>query len=291
MSSPMPRPMSHAKVTIVSVAFNSTAVIGQMLASCPEDCPKIIVDNASVDHETLASIANGHGAKVIRHTANQGFGRACNAGAAAADTPFLLFLNPDAQLKPDTVDAFLASAAAHPDASAFNPRILNRNGKLHLRRKSRLDPTLPTLKGPQGGSDIVIPTLSGAAIFVSHKNFQSIGGFDPAIFLYHEDDDLAHRLQDIGVLRLSDAAIITHLEGHGSERTPEGAAFKAYHMARSRAYVFAKHGRPLPKLGTLFQSLMQFFSPDVLLSKRKRAKYVGFAKGALSAFKDGGRTP
>lgn len=289
MPSPMSRPMSQSVVTIITVAYNSTAVVGKMLASCPADCPKIIVDNASTDPAALIEIADKYGAKVIRNVINQGFGRACNIGAAAADTPYLLFLNPDAQVKHDTVEAFLDSATRHPEASAFNPRILNRKGKLHMRRKSRLNPGLPKLSGPQDGTDIVIPTLSGAAIFVSHANFYAVGGFDPKIFLYHEDDDLAQRLQDIGPLRLSDAAVVAHLEGHGNERSPESAAFKAYHMARSRAYVFAKHKRPLPLIGTLLQSLFQFLSPDVLLSKRKRAKYVGFAKGAISAFKDGGR--
>ena len=136
--------------------------------------------------------------------------------------------------------------------------------------------------------DQQIATLHGSCILVARELFERVGGFDPGIFLYHEDDDLALRLAKHGPLMQSRAAIVQHLQGRSSARSPENARFKAYHMARSRAYAYAKHGHTTAARDTLRQGLWGLLSPLNLLSSRKRAKAAGFLRGALSAMKDGG---
>ena len=37
--------------------------------------------------------------------------------------------------------------------------------------------------------------LSGLALLVRKRDFDAVGGFDPEIFLYCEDDDLSPRLE------------------------------------------------------------------------------------------------
>ena len=279
--------MLNRKVTIITVTYNSLDVVPQMLSSLPAQTPVVLVDNASTDTDGLRALADRHGANLLLNEQNRGFGPACNQGAVQAETEFLLFLNPDAALEPGALEALVEAAETYPDTSAFNPRIMDRKGKQSFRRGSKIKPK-ERLKGPTPSADCELPVLVGSAIFCRKALFDRIGGFDPKIFMYHEDDDLALRLRDHGPLMYCHAAQIVHLSGHGSPRSPATAAFKAYYSARSRAYVLGKYGHPRPMLNTLTAALLRVIGPDTLFNKRRRAKNIGYLKGALSALKDGG---
>ncbi|MEM6303258.1 MAG: glycosyltransferase family 2 protein [Pseudomonadota bacterium] len=283
----MPDP---ADITIITVCHNSMAVLPTMLDSVPQGVPVIWVDNASTETDSLQALARERGVRLILNAENTGFGRACNFGAAQAQTQYLLFLNPDAALQEGALEELIAAAERHPQASGFNPRILNSKGQQSFRRGSKIRPA-ERLKGPVPASDMEVPVLSGSAIFCRRADFEAIGGFDPAIFMYHEDDDLSLRLRARGPLIYCHAAKVVHLSGHGSPRSPQVAAFKAYHSARSRAYTLEKYGHPRPRLNTLFAGLGRALGPDTLLSKRRRAKNLGYLKGAWAAWRAADLTP
>lgn len=270
-------------VTIVTVCYNSMAVLPDMLASVPEGVPVVLVDNASTDGGELAACAERHGARRVRNEVNRGFGVACNQGAALATSEFLLFLNPDATLAPDTLDALIAAAARYPEASAMNPRIAEADGGEYFKRSSHLMPRSEKMPRGWPPEDREISVLSGAALFVRRADFEKVGGFDPAIFLYHEDDDLGRRLRDqCGPLMFIRAALVRHLGGRSSVRSPEVAALKAWHMGRSRVYAARKHGRRFAFGSAALQSVLQLASPLNLLSKRKRAKNWSFLRGVFA---------
>jgi N-acetylglucosaminyl-diphospho-decaprenol L-rhamnosyltransferase len=63
-------------VTIVTVAYNSMAVLPNMLKSIPKET--VIVDNASRDSEKLKYLANNSNATLILNEKNKDFGSACN---------------------------------------------------------------------------------------------------------------------------------------------------------------------------------------------------------------------
>jgi N-acetylglucosaminyl-diphospho-decaprenol L-rhamnosyltransferase len=277
----------RARVTLVTVSYNSARVLGGLLDSVPPGVPVVVVDNGGSDD--TADVAAHHGARLRRLDQNHGFGRGCNAAAELADTEFLFFVNPDARLDPGCVEALVAFADAHPDASAANPRIVKPNGKTEFKRRSILVPRAQWLShGPPDG-DAPILMLLGGAIFVRRLAFEAIGGFDPAIFLYHEDDDLSVRLrQRCGPVWFVPGAQVRHMAGHSSGRSPEVAAFKGYHMARSRIYALAKHGGRWGWLRTFANALGGLLMPHNLFSTRRRAKHLGQLRGAWSALGDGG---
>ena len=139
-----------------------------------------------------------HGARVIETGENLGFGTACNRGAEVADTPFVLFLNPDARLLPETLTALLTDAEAHPEAAAFGPCIMDADGTVELPRARTLLDDGPAMMAEVPKAACAVDFLSGACLLVRHGAFQAIGGFDEAIFLYLEDDDLCLRLRAAG---------------------------------------------------------------------------------------------
>lgn len=279
-------PTPEHRVTIVTVAYNSLAVLPGMLASVPDEVACIIVDNASDDHIALAELAAAHGAHLIRNDDNRGFGTACNIGAAQAQTEFLLFLNPDARLQDGAIGALVACADANPAAVAFNPAISEANGKPYFKRGSVLLPKAQKLPPGWPERDREVPVLTGAAFFVRRTAFEATGGFDPEIFLYHEDDDLALRLRaDSGPLMFVRGARVIHDAGNSTVRSPKSAAFKAFHMGRSRVYATRKHHLPGAGRKALLAALLQLASPLTLLSKRKRAKHMAFLRGVLTTLR------
>ncbi len=307
----------HLRVTVVSVCFNSAAVIGAMLDSLPSGTPAVLVDNGSgglsaggsgarsdggdmvaagvapdrgVPQDqvaALAALAMRHGARLIRNAANRGFGPACNQGAALADTEFLLFLNPDARLDPGALEALVAAADRNPRAVAMNPRIVDGRGRPYFKHRSVLLARREWRARGWPPADSTVPVLSGAVFFVRRADFEAVGGFDPMIFLYHEDDDLSLRLAARqGSLLFVRDAVARHLEGRSSSRNPAVAALKAWHMGRSRVYAARKHGRPFPFARAFARALSQLLSPVAWISARKRAKHRAFLRGVVS-----GRVP
>lgn len=85
----------------------------------------LIVDDASTD-DSLEVVARlcPH-ARVLRLERNAGPGAARNAGAAAASHDLILFQDNDVRLEADTVALLFEDLAAHPEALAVAPRVLD----------------------------------------------------------------------------------------------------------------------------------------------------------------------
>lgn len=275
------------RTTVVSVAYNSANVIGDMLSSLPTGTPTRVVDNASTDtiEETVGAFP---GCELIVQTTNEGFGRACNVGAAGVETEFVLFLNPDARLLPDALEKLEAFADGKPQFGAANPLIRNAGGRARLKMSSPLP--LPDMPRPPLDAAGQMPVLSGGVLFVRRAAFEMVAGFDPAIFLYHEDHELSLRLARAGfTLWHVPQAEAVHAAGTGAARSTKMAAWKGYQMARSRVYVLEQAAPGTGFRRTFWPALAGLLGPTNLLSRRRRAKYLGQIKGALSARHDGGR--
>ncbi|WP_245602933.1 glycosyltransferase family 2 protein [Leisingera methylohalidivorans] len=271
-------------MTIITVTYNSSAVVESLLRSIPSPVPCILVDNASQDAEDTRALAAAYGALFIENPKNTGFGPACNQGAAQADTEFLFFVNPDAELFEDTLVHLLAAADAHPKASAFNTRIVKGDGSLFFKRRSKLIPKSLWLDRDAAKQDGEVPVLSGGALLVRKSAFEHVGGFDPKIFLFHEDDDLSLRLKaECGPLRYVYGAQVRHLLGHSTERSAKTAALKAWYMGQSRVYGARKHGLPFGFLRALGEASLQLISPLNLVSARKRSKNWYYFRAILSS--------
>ncbi len=268
-------------ITIISVAYNSMSVMPGMVDSLPAGTPLIIVDNGPDDG--LRDWAKARGVECRVPGDNLGFGRGCNLGAEGVETPFLLFLNPDARLQTHTLRELRAAAERHPLAVAFGAALQDADGHISYKHRTRLAPhdafapkALPT-------QDTVVPALSGAALMVRRAAFAAVDGFDPAIFLYYEDDDLSLRLRaEQGQLVFVPSAIATHFSGKSSAASAALSRFKGYHWARSRIYTAHKHGLPAPWLAGLRNALWQIIGPKAWRSAERRAEGWGRLKGVWS---------
>ncbi|SFJ75182.1 glycosyltransferase family 2 protein [Jannaschia pohangensis] len=278
------------RVTIVTVAYNSSEVLRDLIASVPPSADLAIVDNGSHDIEALRVLCDRPGVRLIENGENLGFGTACNVGAQGSTRDFLFFLNPDARLRPDTLDRLCAAADRYPDASAFNPLIREPDGSTFFRRRSVLLPRSRWMPRGAPTEDREITLLSGAAIFARRSAFEAIGGFDEDIFLFHEDDDISLRLEARGPLMFIRDAVVIHGGGSTSGDRAEVAAFKARLMGQSRVQTTIKHGIPFARVRNLADAGLQAMNVMVLFSRRKRAKNWAFLRGVWDETFSRGKT-
>lgn len=277
--------MLSEATTIVTVSYNSAAVLGAMLASARGQAGVVVVDNGGADG--VEALALSQGAASVRLARNEGFGRGCNAGAAQAGGEFLFFVNPDVVLAEGCVDALEQAARRLPGFVAANPLVRDGRGRVTFKTTSVLLPK-GGARRPVPVAETGVPVLTGCALFVRRDAFWQVGGFDPAIFLYHEDHDLALRLARLGGLWWVPAAEVRHVAGTGAPRSAAVARLKGYHMARSRGYAMHKHGRSLPYARTLAGAVLGLLAPHNLLDGRRRSRVMGQIAGAVSAFRDRG---
>ena len=233
-----------SRVTAVTVTYRSSAVIAECLRSVARAKSVVVVDNASDDDSVRVARTASPSARILANTINQGFGRANNQGAALAETEFVLLINPDAQLDPDALEQLVAAADRYPTAAIVAPAILNGDGtrivshNVGLFDQSRISgkARLP----PDG--DICAEFLSGAVLMARTAAFREVGGFDPNIFLYFEDDDLCLKLRHAGYALVQvPTAAARHKGGLSSPPTDEILRRKFWHLSWSRLYLEAKH--------------------------------------------------
>ncbi|CAM5766025.1 glycosyltransferase family 2 protein [Bosea minatitlanensis] len=274
--------MPAAAITAIVVSYDSAEVLPACLdALAREGVPAIVVDNASADDSR--GIAERRGARLLANARNEGYGRANNRGVAAAATPYVLIVNPDLELKPGAAAALLAAAERYPDAGMLAPRIVEPSGRVFLQPRSLLSPPHLNRSGamtiPEG--DACLPFLSGACLLVRRALFLALGGFDPAIFLFYEDDDLCRRMRDAGhALVHVDGAEARHGRGRSSAPSPRRRFKARWHLAWSERYVAQKYGLPGPAALRTLENLAKAAGYGLLLNREKMSAHAGSAAGA-----------
>jgi len=233
------------RVSAVTVTHHSAAVIGACLRSVAPAGQIIVVDNASADQTRDIVRREAPTATLIENAVGLGFGNGCNCGIRVAGREFLLMINPDAELEPGALDALVAAADRYPKAGIIGPTILNPDGTVEPSHDDGLFERRPRGAEVPPEGDLCAAYLSGAVLLVRKTALDEVGGFDPAIFLYYEDDDLCYRFRAKGwsLVRIA-AARVRHVGGGSIGSGWDRLWEKFWHMSWSRLYIEEKyHGR------------------------------------------------
>lgn len=201
----------------------------------------IVVDNASED-DSVESIRKKYPEiTLIENKINIGFGAANNLGLEKSSGRFILFLNPDTIVRPNTFSTMIKFFEENSDAGMAGCKILNPDGSLQLpcRRsfpgpwtsftkltglstlfpKSRLFAKY-NLTYLDENETYEVDAISGAFMMLRREVYEKIGGFDPIFFMYGEDLDLCYRTQKEGykVYYVHSTEII-HYKGESTKRS------------------------------------------------------------------------
>ena len=205
----------------------------------------MVADDASTD-DSVEFLRRQFPEVLVLALPKRGFGAACNAGVAAAETEAAVLLNNDVVTTPDFLDPLLAGLS-QPDVFAVGCKFLNPDGSLtdalgnrtsgrwdrgllyihHETRAERLQSTCPQLY-PNGG---------GMAF--RRDKWAALGGFDPLFRpLYWEDVDIGYRAWGRGWRVLFEpASVVYHDQGSTMARLHRPAHIEL--MSAKNAVLFA----------------------------------------------------
>ncbi|MFG0315685.1 MAG: glycosyltransferase family 2 protein, partial [Planctomycetota bacterium JB042] len=159
----------------------------------------ILVDNGSEDGSCALMRRRFPEVRTIENARNEGFARACNAGARAASAPVVVFLNNDMRVDGAWLRELVG--ALDGDVRCAASKILSWDGKRVNYAGGGMnfhgigiqlgldDPDLAAWDEP---ADTLF--ACGGAMAIDRELFLEAGGFDEGFFAYYEDVDLGWRL-------------------------------------------------------------------------------------------------
>ncbi|MFN5422725.1 MAG: glycosyltransferase family 2 protein [bacterium] len=263
------------------------------------DIEVIVVDNHSNDGRVQQFISMHPQVRFILQDTNPGFAQACNKGASVATNQWLLFLNPDTILPPDTLKLLLAKANDQPTWKLIGIRQFNDHGKdTHphglflkwwniwppMRSLERLVKGREFSKYYLSSASVSYPDwISGSFVLIRQDDFQELGGWDERFWMYCEDMDLSKRAAMKGWSRVMYNEIsCIHSHGGSSRINHETAAITKSAVIRSTFIYLNKHLHGLGRLiakATLFKITLLELLISFPFSKKKRLMAVRFLSG------------
>ena len=265
-------------VTRNTRALTCAAVRSVYAAPQPLAKEIIVVDNGSEDDTPQQLPREFPQVKYIRSEKNLGFARANNLGAQQATGEFLVLLNSDARVQPETLGTGIAWMRSHPDCGVAGAQLLNPDGSrqnsianfpslaTELINKSLLRRLFPRRfpgKEHQLNSPLEVESLIGAFLLIRRETWTHLGGFDERFFFFLEETDFCLQAQRHGwkVMHLPQLQV-WHERGRSAAQWP-GAARIEYWRSR---YQFFRKNRPLLARGVLRCGLGARLAADSLAS-------------------------
>jgi GT2 family glycosyltransferase len=255
-------------VDVVVVSYNSRDTLrGCVEALSREDAVNVIVvDNASPDN-SLAAVEDLP-ITAIPLQSNRGFAYGCNVGWRRGGSTYVLFLNPDARIDPESLRRLAQVLDDDPRVGIVGPRILDEQGTLEY-AMWRLPGVSSTYAqalclrrvwpGAHWTGEVVREAeryevsgpaewLSGACLLVRRSLLKLLEGFDEGFFMYCEDKDLCRRAwkewKEESTVQFEPAGEAVHLGGGGASG-PRGELLPVLAASRMR---YAQHADSGPDL-------------------------------------------
>ena len=206
------------RVDVVVVTYRSSDTVADAIGPLTGlDWVNVIaVDNASGDG--TVDLLRTLPIQTLALEDNGGFAHGCNVGWRAGSSPYVLFLNPDAQIGPEALAKLVEELDRDERIGAVAPRIEEPDGSLDysLRRFPRIRsgfaqalflhrvfPDAPWVDEvirdrAEYEHPHTVEWVSGACFAARRSVLEQIGGMDESFFHYSEDIDLCARVWQAG---------------------------------------------------------------------------------------------
>lgn len=235
-------------VTVTIVNWNRGALLDRCLASVLAAkgvaLEVVVVDNASDDDSRAIVRERFASVRLLCNDRNLGFARAQNQAIAVAGGRYVLALNNDATVHPDTIAHLVRVLDENPDAAvcgcpdarqvtlrgaragAFRsfpslPGTIAENVWAVVRPPARrVDALARTLRADAAWRDrrtLEVAWVIGAVLLLRRSALDAVGSFDEGFFLFGEEVDLCRRLRTAGwKVLFAPGTQIEHVGGAGS---------------------------------------------------------------------------
>ena len=239
--------VENPKVSIIIPVYNQIHYTYACLVSLLEntqgyDYEIIIADDVSTD--ATKEIDNFvSGLVIARNATNQGFLKNCNNAAKKARGEYIFFLNNDTTVEKDWLSPLIKLLESDKGIGMVGSKLIYPDGRLQEAggiiwsdgsgwNYGRCDdPNKPEYNYVRD-----VDYISGAAIMLSRKLWEDIGGFDeryaPA---YCEDSDLAFEVRKRGLrVVYQPLSVVVHFEGVSNGTDVNGTGLKRYQVENNK---------------------------------------------------------
>lgn len=252
-------------VSIIIVNFNTKQLTLDCISSILKSKTKyhyeiILVDNASSDGSVEAIHSEFPEVSVIANKQNVGFSKANNQGMKVASGRYILLLNSDTVIEPNTLEIMIRFMDSNPRVGASGCKLILPDGSLDDACKRGFPTPLASFYYAFGFSKLFpnhpkynqyklthldpdeiheVDCLVGAFMMVRREVIEQIGGLDEEFFMYGEDIDWCYRIKQAGwkIVYYPKTTVI-HYKGASSRRKP----FKIiYEFHRAMVLFHRKH--------------------------------------------------
>jgi N-acetylglucosaminyl-diphospho-decaprenol L-rhamnosyltransferase len=252
------------------VNYNTSLLLDEMFYSLRnsnyEDVLRyLIVDNASSDDSVQKLRSKFPVALLLTNNKNVGFGRANNQLIDHISGEYVLLLNTDAFVAPDTILKTIEFMKTHPDCGVLGVRLIGRDGE--LQPSCRYFPTPLNVFLSRTGLSMFFPRVRyiddmnwdhasvrecdwvpGCYYLIRHEVIDQVGLFDPRYFLYYEEVDHCKRVREAGwkVVYYPHTSVV-HVGGESAKSAGElsssGRQLSALQIESELLYFRKHHGR------------------------------------------------
>jgi GT2 family glycosyltransferase len=231
--------------SIIIVSYNTSKLTVACLESlrlAHGDKEIFVVDNASTDHSVEAIRKQFPEVILITNSQNRGFGAANNQALNICTGRYILFLNPDTTVKPETLQRASEFMDSNQHVGLAGAKMLNPDGTLQESVSYRY-PGEKFTSGETANLQGNIACVLGAFMIARKELITAIGGFDEDFFLYGEEQDLAWRVREKGFsIGYIDNAEVFHWRGQSEINTSYAAIIEK--KIKAEYLFYSKHYKP-----------------------------------------------
>jgi GT2 family glycosyltransferase len=282
-------------ISIITINYNQLQYTCELLESIRKshyyNKEIIVVDNGSKENPEATLREKFPEVKVIVSKENLGFAGGNNLGITASKGKYLLFLNNDTEVTPDTFHPLVELFETTRDAGAASPKILYHNSGDTIQYVGCSNINLYTGRNRREGFKAkdrgqfdmlrVTELAHGAAMMVPKNVIEKVGQMPEIFFLYYEELDWCESIKNAGYnIYVVPQSKVYHKE---SMSVGKNSTLKTYYMTRSRLLFMRRNTTGLVKLSWILFFI--FFSiPKNSLAyafKREGAHLKAFWKASL----------
>jgi N-acetylglucosaminyl-diphospho-decaprenol L-rhamnosyltransferase len=279
------------RVTVIIVNFNTAHLLPPMFAALDAatgdlDLQCIIIDNASRDASVELIRRDYPQHHLIVNPVNVGFGRANNQALPFVEGRYVLLLNTDAFVAPDTLRKTIEYLEANPRCGVLGVRLVGRDGT--MQPCCRYSPTPLNSFLRRTGMEKIFPSVAmaddlnwdhasvrrcdwvpGCYYLVRKETIDQVGLFDPRYFLYFEEVDHCRAVKRAGwdVVFYPDTTVV-HIGGESARSeatlTEAGRQIDVLQIESELLYFRKNYGR----IGVWADVLLGNLGEAIVLAKQ-----------------------
>jgi GT2 family glycosyltransferase len=302
IQTPKPANQPAIDISVVLVSYNTSNLLPEAIGALENAANRfslqtIIIDNASRDDSVAVIRRDYPDCELIVNTTNVGFGRANNQAIPLIRGRYILLLNTDAFVAPDTLNKTVAYMDAHPKCGALGVKLVGRDGV--LQPSCRYFPTPLNIFLWETGLHRLFPWVKlvddmdwdhnsaracdwvpGCYFLIRREVVDRFGLFDPRYFLYYEEVDLCFAVKKAGwqIHYFPDTTVV-HIGGESAKSdsniTSVGRQIETIQIESELLYFRKNHGTATVWQNILLRTLADFIVPLKRMLKFK--KRVGWA--------------